>query len=346
LSDMSYNGVGLQTPRGSGTNGYVQRNLAAVPTYRKQVFADDFKKPPTSAKKPNLEIIEHERKRQVEVQLVLYEEKLANMKYSEEEIARKVEKVREQLIQRLRSGKPITDDGPVVETHELSAAKEKEMARISRAFGITKDHVEGAVFEKMGYEGERQEKTREKELIKQQNEQKAGPTLPQNWLLEMSRYNSDDEEEARKKKAARKRREDSKKDHKKKSRSQSPDRSRSRSRGRARKHSQETDRSRNRERDREREKAKTKTKGTEKPKEKSREKNKEKETREKERGNEKEKDRGNEKEKDRGNEKEKDRGNEKEKARDKEKEKARDKEKEKARDKEKRKGSGERQGKT
>lgn len=27
---MSYNGVGLTTVRGSGTNGYVQRNFAAV----------------------------------------------------------------------------------------------------------------------------------------------------------------------------------------------------------------------------------------------------------------------------------------------------------------------------
>lgn len=27
---MSYNGVGLTTARGSGTNGYVQRNFAAV----------------------------------------------------------------------------------------------------------------------------------------------------------------------------------------------------------------------------------------------------------------------------------------------------------------------------
>jgi len=203
---MSYNGVGLQTPRGSGTNGYVQRNLAAVPTYRKQVL-DDFKKPPTAPKKPNLEIIEHERKRQVEVQLLLYEEKLANMKYSEEEIARKVEEVREELMQRLRSGKPITDDGPVVETHELSAAKEKEMKRISAAFGISeKSHVEGAVFEKMGYEGERQEKTREKELMKQIKEQKEGPQLPQNWLLQMSRYTSSDEEEKedRKRKARKK----------------------------------------------------------------------------------------------------------------------------------------------
>ena len=34
---MSYNGIGLSTVRGSGTNGYVQRNLSAVRRIREKV---------------------------------------------------------------------------------------------------------------------------------------------------------------------------------------------------------------------------------------------------------------------------------------------------------------------
>jgi len=34
---MSYNGIGLATVRGSGTNGYVQRNLSAVRRIREKV---------------------------------------------------------------------------------------------------------------------------------------------------------------------------------------------------------------------------------------------------------------------------------------------------------------------
>ena len=34
---MSYNGIGLTTVRGSGTNGYVQRNLAAVRKIREKI---------------------------------------------------------------------------------------------------------------------------------------------------------------------------------------------------------------------------------------------------------------------------------------------------------------------
>lgn len=64
---MSYNGVGLFTPRGSGTNGYVQRNFAAV--RQKRVYQTPeqlaaMKGPPP--RKPNKEILEHDLKRKVE----------------------------------------------------------------------------------------------------------------------------------------------------------------------------------------------------------------------------------------------------------------------------------------
>jgi hypothetical protein len=68
-STMSSN-VGLTTPRGSGTSGYVQRNTAhlkprdnAAP-YPKAV--DDLKH---RQRQPDQGIIEHERKREVEVKV-------------------------------------------------------------------------------------------------------------------------------------------------------------------------------------------------------------------------------------------------------------------------------------
>jgi serine/arginine repetitive matrix protein 2 len=66
-----YNGIGLITPRGSGTNGYVQRNLSSV---RKHKDQQDYKSDEQLAKldqqmnkKPNSEILDHERKRKVEL---------------------------------------------------------------------------------------------------------------------------------------------------------------------------------------------------------------------------------------------------------------------------------------
>src|SRR5688572_30123701 len=88
---MSYNGVGLTTPRGTGTNGYVQRNLSSIPAHRRmqnqqqQSFGRpmDFAAPaPIAAKKPNQAILEHDRKRQLELAVVEYEEKLQARKYA------------------------------------------------------------------------------------------------------------------------------------------------------------------------------------------------------------------------------------------------------------------------
>lgn len=70
-----YNGIGLQTTRGSGTNGFVQRNLSHINTSKKdnrQTY--DYNDPSilggfesSLVKKPNKDILDHNRKRNVEV---------------------------------------------------------------------------------------------------------------------------------------------------------------------------------------------------------------------------------------------------------------------------------------
>ena len=67
-----YNNIGLTTPRGSGTNGYVTRNLSFIANQKERVSykqdVDLAKFEQTMTKKPNKEILEHERKRQIEVE--------------------------------------------------------------------------------------------------------------------------------------------------------------------------------------------------------------------------------------------------------------------------------------
>lgn len=78
---MSYNGVGLTTPRGSGTNGYVQRNFALLKP-KQEVF--DYNKPEEDqakldlalSRKPNEDILEHDRKRVVELKCVEMQDKM------------------------------------------------------------------------------------------------------------------------------------------------------------------------------------------------------------------------------------------------------------------------------
>ncbi len=75
-----YNGIGLTTPRGSGTNGYVQRNFAAVKNRKEKVEyksdADLARLERSLHQQPNQEILEHEWKRKIELKCLLLQEEL------------------------------------------------------------------------------------------------------------------------------------------------------------------------------------------------------------------------------------------------------------------------------
>ena len=74
-----YNGIGLPTPRGSGTNGYVQRTLSLVrgrrgerPDYKGE---EELRRLEAAlVKRPNPDILDHERKRRVELRCLELEE--------------------------------------------------------------------------------------------------------------------------------------------------------------------------------------------------------------------------------------------------------------------------------
>ena len=72
-----YNNIGLPTPRGSGTNGYIQRNLAAVrPITSSRAEPDRSKDRGTYGKRTSEEIQEHNRKRRVYVKCYELREQL------------------------------------------------------------------------------------------------------------------------------------------------------------------------------------------------------------------------------------------------------------------------------
>lgn len=68
-----YNGVGVYTPRGTGTNGYVSKNFASVPKGRRNDDANFVK--PLKVTKPNQEMLELEYKKRIEVELLEWVER-------------------------------------------------------------------------------------------------------------------------------------------------------------------------------------------------------------------------------------------------------------------------------
>lgn len=74
-----YNGIGLTTPRGSGTNGHVQKNWAFVRPGKKdninyRTEEDLTKLEAIANRQPNQEILDHEKKRKIEVKCAEFEE--------------------------------------------------------------------------------------------------------------------------------------------------------------------------------------------------------------------------------------------------------------------------------
>lgn len=149
-----YNGIGLQTPRGSGTNGYVQTNKFLIRGKTSKVVVDGNKGfgPDQGmggiSKKANKEILEHDRKRQIELKLVILEDKLSEQGYTDAEIAEKCEELR----RKLEAEAAADDDAGAVansdkkvsdtETHQIAARKEKQMEKLRAALGITAPDVE------------------------------------------------------------------------------------------------------------------------------------------------------------------------------------------------------------
>merc|ERR1712086_824519 len=98
-----YNGVGLQTARGSGTNGYVQTNMAFIRKSRLETKVkndEDIRKMEAMLnKKPNQEILAHQAKRKVEVKVLELREAMEeDGNYDEEEIEGKCEAFRTMLL--------------------------------------------------------------------------------------------------------------------------------------------------------------------------------------------------------------------------------------------------------
>ncbi|KRY39462.1 Exocyst complex component 3 [Trichinella spiralis] len=149
---IMYNGIGLQTARGSGTSGYVQKNLAHVVVSKdKQQYRneDDIKRLESKVtRKPNKELILHERKRKIELKCLEMQDLMTEQNYPEEEIQEKVDKYRALLRKKLEEEGDVDDDEEanekkVKDSHIMAQMMQEKNDRIRRALNIKKDYVSG-----------------------------------------------------------------------------------------------------------------------------------------------------------------------------------------------------------
>merc|ERR1712014_241541 len=144
------NGIGLLTPKGSGTNGYVQRNLAHVKVTRIDFneLNKQFKAEPIKVKQANPELLLHEQKRKVEIDLIKLEDELREAGMSEKEIQESLTQERKQMMKAVEEGSLRYDTQlDKKDSHQLAIEKEKELARFEKALQIDRKHVTGQAFD-------------------------------------------------------------------------------------------------------------------------------------------------------------------------------------------------------
>ena len=173
-----YGNVGLPTARGSGTNGYIQRNLSFI---KKKFKLGNYKEiinqfqlnPLQSKKRIDNEIIEHEIKYKIEMELYDLKEKLKNDGENEIEIENKIKLKREELKNKLLKNNNEFMDKK--ETHSTNKLKTSKMDILKNALKIKEEYKIGEAFDAELQENKKKE-NEEKKLLKlykkKQNEKK------------------------------------------------------------------------------------------------------------------------------------------------------------------------------
>ncbi|KAF2427170.1 cwf21-domain-containing protein [Tothia fuscella] len=150
---MSSN-VGLTTPRGSGTSGYVQRNLSHLrprdDNHRSAPYSLDS--PKHRPRQPDPSILEHDRKRKIEVTVYELRDTLEEEgTLTEDEIDSRCVALRKELeeeSQKMGKGKTDARGLKSFQVHDLAKAKIEGDERMRKALGIREDYEEGGHWRK------------------------------------------------------------------------------------------------------------------------------------------------------------------------------------------------------
>jgi hypothetical protein len=161
--------VGLTTPRGSGTSGYVQKNRSLLrPRDKIAPYPKDWEHAKHRPRQPDAEILEHEAKREIEVKVLELRDKLEEEGYvipywtcladglitrsvDEDEIDDQCEGLRRKLDQERKDGKDLGPNAKRLKSHQvhdLAKAKMEESERLRKALGISADYEEGSHWRK------------------------------------------------------------------------------------------------------------------------------------------------------------------------------------------------------
>ncbi|PSN60284.1 cwf21-domain-containing protein [Corynespora cassiicola Philippines] len=144
--------VGLTTPRGSGTSGYVQKNRSLLRHRDKAApYPKDWEQTKHRQRQPDEDILEHESKREIEVKVFELRDKLEDEGADEDEIDDQCDALRKKLEEQRKQGKAGGSNARNLKSHQvhdLAKAKIEESERLRKALGISADYEEGSHWRK------------------------------------------------------------------------------------------------------------------------------------------------------------------------------------------------------
>ncbi|RYF17192.1 MAG: hypothetical protein EOO77_11915, partial [Oxalobacteraceae bacterium] len=152
--DMSYNGIGLQTPRGSGTNGHITKNMSSVRRREPYSTSVAASVPQLESKRhADLGILQHEAKRQIENRVLIYRTELedAEPPLDEATMDERVETYRRKVEEKSRLGIDVQQGRTkhkAFQSHDIAVSKTKEMDTLRSALGVRENYEEGTAMKR------------------------------------------------------------------------------------------------------------------------------------------------------------------------------------------------------
>ncbi|EGO01668.1 hypothetical protein SERLA73DRAFT_70836 [Serpula lacrymans var. lacrymans S7.3] len=192
LWDRNWNSACLTTPRGSGTNGYVIRNLSTLRVHQTAAErAAAWDVAPPKHREPDEAILEHERKRKVEVKCLELQLELEDQGMDDEKIETQVDELREKLLQNLASLPSSAKSLRPSDTHGIAAAKKAELSKMARALGTRSNYSEGEAFDCEKQEENRLRRLAEREERDKKREEERAKMLEQRQKWEAEKKERD-----------------------------------------------------------------------------------------------------------------------------------------------------------
>ena len=180
-----YNGIGLATTRGSGTNGHVTLNSFTLrPGWTRRDPALDGMSirelheaaaaggPEGFARAPDPDLLAHQRKRQLELRLVPLRDEMEAQGYAEAEVEAAVAAKRAEMAAEEAQEEAAKAGAEAAASHQRRARKAEQMGRLRDAFGLGggRGQAEGDAFD---FDLQEKKKAAKQERREEEEEERA-----------------------------------------------------------------------------------------------------------------------------------------------------------------------------